>query len=94
MSKIELKVPHYFIISRRSGKLNFQLPKMSKEKVYAILDSTGLKDKPIIGKFFGDGAYDKFMTSSIYIHKSLFRQELTLKRPYIKPEMIILIKLN
>jgi len=50
MLKIELKVPNYSIISRRSGKLNLQLPKNNKEKVYAILDSTGLK-------VFGEGEW-------------------------------------
>jgi len=42
-AKLELSVPHYSTYSRRGGRLNIRLPIKDKEKVVAILDSTGLK---------------------------------------------------
>jgi hypothetical protein len=47
---IDLKVPHYSNVSRRSGKLDFDISTKSKENVFAILDSTGLK-------VFGEGEW-------------------------------------
>lgn len=47
---IDLDVPDYSTISRRSGSIDIEIPKQNKEKIYAILDSTGLK-------IFGEGEW-------------------------------------
>ena len=42
-ANIELPVPDYSTLSKRSGDLQIALPKSKKDKVILILDSTGLK---------------------------------------------------
>jgi len=42
-AQLDLKVPDYSTLCRRGVCLQVQLPKQQKEKVIAILDSTGLK---------------------------------------------------
>lgn len=43
MVNLKLDVPNYSTLSRRGGSLQVKLPKKDKDKVMAILDSTGLK---------------------------------------------------
>ena len=43
LMKIELAVPDYSTLSRRAGKINITIPKVSKEKVVLVADSSGLK---------------------------------------------------
>lgn len=39
----DLRIPDYTTICRRGGKLDIKIPKMKKNKIRVILDSTGLK---------------------------------------------------
>lgn len=43
LAGLNLKVPDYSTLSRRGAKLKIDLPKRSKDKVIAIVDSTGFK---------------------------------------------------
>lgn len=43
MADVEVEIPDYSTLSRHGGKIKITLPKKDKEKVVAILDSTGLK---------------------------------------------------
>jgi len=43
MLKLDLDVPDYSTLSRRLNNLDIQLPKLPKEKIVIIMDSTGLK---------------------------------------------------
>ena len=42
-SRIQLEVPNYSTLCRRGVKLTVKIPRQQKERVVAILDSTGLK---------------------------------------------------
>lgn len=42
-TRVKIKVPDFTTLSRRGGDISIPLPKQQKEKVTAILDSTGLK---------------------------------------------------
>jgi len=50
MAHVDLRVPDYSTLSRRGGKLEVNIPKSKKERVVAIVDSTGLK-------VFGEGEW-------------------------------------
>jgi len=43
MLNLDLEVPDHSTLSRRLSNLNIQLPKLSKENIVIIIDSTGLK---------------------------------------------------
>lgn len=43
LMSIDLKVPDFSTLSRREGEITVEIPKNSKEKMIAIIDSSGLK---------------------------------------------------